>query len=105
MRAVDFPKMNCRSDGRAKNVQLRLTNFVPFALSPLWDSLPSIFADNSKRQQQRPRDEAFRIMSTTMAAPEGRTEVLPASGEAIDLHELAKGWKAAIARGKDPATR
>lgn len=27
------------------------------------------------------------------------------SGDFIDLHELAKGWKAAIARAKDPATR
>jgi hypothetical protein len=32
-------------------------------------------------------------------------ESLPASGEVIDLHELAKGWKAAIARAKDPATK
>jgi len=27
------------------------------------------------------------------------------SGEYIDLHELAKGWKAAIARTTDPATK
>lgn len=27
------------------------------------------------------------------------------AGEYIDLHELAKGWKAAIARGTDPATK
>ena len=25
--------------------------------------------------------------------------------ELVDLHELAKGWKAAIARANDPATR
>ena len=25
--------------------------------------------------------------------------------ERVDLHELAKGWKAAIARASDPATR
>jgi len=31
--------------------------------------------------------------------------VLPASGGDIDLHELAKGWRAAITRAKDPATR
>lgn len=30
---------------------------------------------------------------------------MPATGEMVDLHELAKGWKAAIARAKDPATR
>jgi hypothetical protein len=30
---------------------------------------------------------------------------LPPSGDYIDLHELAKGWKAAIARARDPATR
>ena len=33
------------------------------------------------------------------------SNVVPASGDYIDLHELAKGWKAAIARAKDPATR
>jgi hypothetical protein len=27
------------------------------------------------------------------------------TGEYIDLHELAKGWKAAIARATDPATK
>lgn len=26
-------------------------------------------------------------------------------GQDVDLHELAKGWKAAIARCTDPATR
>ena len=31
--------------------------------------------------------------------------VMPSTGEEIDLHEIAKGWKAAIARAKDPATR
>lgn len=30
---------------------------------------------------------------------------MPGTGEMVDLHELAKGWKAAIARAKDPATR
>lgn len=25
--------------------------------------------------------------------------------QAVELHELAKGWKAAIARATDPATR
>jgi hypothetical protein len=33
------------------------------------------------------------------------SNVVPPSGDYIDLHELAKGWKAAIARAKDPATR
>ena len=27
------------------------------------------------------------------------------SGDYVDLHELAKGWKAAIARASDPATK
>jgi hypothetical protein len=27
------------------------------------------------------------------------------SGDYVDLHELSKGWKAAIARAKDPATK
>jgi hypothetical protein len=26
-------------------------------------------------------------------------------GDYVDLHELAKGWKAAIARAKDPVTK
>ena len=26
------------------------------------------------------------------------------TGEQVDLHELSKGWKAAIARASDPAT-
>jgi hypothetical protein len=30
---------------------------------------------------------------------------LPSTGNFIDLHELAKGWKAAITRARDPATR
>jgi ankyrin repeat protein len=30
---------------------------------------------------------------------------LPGSADYVDLHELAKGWKAAIARAQDPATR
>jgi hypothetical protein len=33
------------------------------------------------------------------------SNVVNPSGDYIDLHELAKGWKAAIARAKDPATR
>jgi len=35
----------------------------------------------------------------------GSNVVPPSGGDYIDLHELAKGWKAAIARAKDPATR
>lgn len=35
-----------------------------------------------------------------------RTNVsLNEDSELVDLHELAKGWKAAIARANDPATR
>ena len=30
---------------------------------------------------------------------------MAATGEYIDLHELAKGWKAAISRCTDPATK
>lgn len=29
----------------------------------------------------------------------------PSSADYVDLHELAKGWKASIARAKDPATK
>jgi len=35
----------------------------------------------------------------------GRAAMPLSSGDYIDLHEVAKGWKAAIARAKDPATR
>lgn len=35
----------------------------------------------------------------------GGGSVVPPGGDYVDLHELAKGWKAAIARTKDPATR
>ena len=35
----------------------------------------------------------------------GGSGVVPPGGDYVDLHELAKGWKAAIARAKDPATR
>lgn len=41
----------------------------------------------------------------TMAAGGETGGVVAGSGGDIDLHELAKGWKAAIARAKDPATR
>lgn len=44
----------------------------------------------------------FHKNGTTME--ESNTTNLP-SADYVDLHELAKGWKAAIARAKDPATR
>jgi ankyrin repeat protein len=37
-------------------------------------------------------------------SPHGSMTV-PSTGDYTDLHELAKGWKAAIIRAKDPATR
>lgn len=36
---------------------------------------------------------------------EGGGVALPATGADLNIHELAKGWKAAIARARDPATR
>lgn len=33
------------------------------------------------------------------------TGATSSGGDYVDLHELSKGWKAAIARAKDPATR
>ena len=46
---------------------------------------------------------------TDVASPRstggGGGMAMPSTGDHIDLHELAKGWKAAIARAKDPATR
>jgi hypothetical protein len=44
---------------------------------------------------------------TDLASPRstGGGMAMPSTGDYVDLHELAKGWKAAIARAKDPATR
>jgi len=39
------------------------------------------------------------------AAAATGSPVVAAPGEYVDLHELAKGWKAAIERAKNPATR
>jgi hypothetical protein len=39
-----------------------------------------------------------------MSSPDGGM-AMRSSGDFVDLHEIAKGWKAAIARAKDPATR
>jgi len=43
-------------------------------------------------------------MSMSMSSPSGDM-LAPGSKDYVDLHELAKGWKAAIARAKDPATK
>ena len=54
-----------------------------------------------------PNDEALPA-TMAMASPlalNGSSIALPSTGDHVDLHELAKGWKAAIARAKDPATR
>ena len=42
-----------------------------------------------------------------MASPgsAGGEMAMPSTKDYVDLHELAKGWKAAIARAKDPATK
>mmetsp|Transcript_46813 Transcript_46813/g.141798 ORF Transcript_46813/g.141798 Transcript_46813/m.141798 type:complete len:612 (-) Transcript_46813:52-1887(-) len=42
---------------------------------------------------------------TNLAAPPQAPPPADGGRENIDLHELAKGWKAAIARSTDPATR
>lgn len=42
-------------------------------------------------------------MEGAQGSPNGMT--MPSADDYVDLHELAKGWKAAIARAKDPATR
>jgi hypothetical protein len=44
-------------------------------------------------------------MADMNASPSVGGMAMPATGDHVDLHELAKGWKAAIARAKDPATR
>jgi hypothetical protein len=67
-------------------------------------------------QDLDPREIFTRSPSPTMADTYGSgslggggsypgSNVVNPSGDYIDLHELAKGWKAAIARAKDPATR
>lgn len=45
------------------------------------------------------------VLPTASPASPANGMALPSSGNYIDLHEVAKGWKAAIARAKDPATR
>lgn len=39
-----------------------------------------------------------------MQMSDASTSLQP-SGDYVDLHELAKGWKAAIARASDPSTK
>jgi hypothetical protein len=43
-------------------------------------------------------------MNETGASPSSGGAV-PTTGDFVDLHELSKGWKAAITRAKDPSTR
>ena len=38
-------------------------------------------------------------------APNVAQDAVSIRGQDVELHELAKGWKAAIARCNDPATR
>ena len=45
------------------------------------------------------------LASPRSAGGVGGGMAMPSTGDYVDLHELAKGWKAAIARAKDPATR
>lgn len=45
------------------------------------------------------------VTGAVAAAAATGSPVVAASGEYVDLHELAKGWKAAIERAKNPATR
>jgi hypothetical protein len=43
---------------------------------------------------------------TISGNPTGESNIgVGSQGDYVDLHELSKGWKAAIARAKDPATR
>jgi hypothetical protein len=44
-------------------------------------------------------------MADTLGESPHGSMTVPSTGEYTDLHELAKGWKAAITRAKDPATR
>lgn len=47
-------------------------------------------------------------MALSKGSPGELQDAMPQSesnGTHIDLHEVAKGWKAAIARAKDPGTR
>jgi hypothetical protein len=54
--------------------------------------------------QQQPSSSPQEQQATSQASGEVPS---PSNngGDYIDLHEVAKGWKAAIARAKDPATR
>lgn len=44
-------------------------------------------------------------MADTLGESPHASMTVASTGEYTDLHELAKGWKSAIARARDPATR
>jgi hypothetical protein len=88
--------------------------FIPVSTRKclLW----SIVCFDCKRTTTPPPQHANEKLSTIMADMKmAMTPVsssagtggmaMPSTGGEVDLHELAKGWKAAIARAKDPATR
>jgi hypothetical protein len=58
---------------------------------------------HSSSQQQQQQQQGSGMASPGSGGGGGMA--VPSTGEYVDLHELAKGWKAAIARAKDPATR
>ena len=45
------------------------------------------------------------LPSTSSPTNNGGVAMPSSGGSPVDLHEVAKGWKAAISRAKDPATR
>ena len=82
------------------------------------DGGPSSLASQSQQQQQQPAPspaDASGSLQETAAAPppssssaggERIATVAPLSDpEYVDLHELAKGWKAALSHSSDPRTR
>jgi hypothetical protein len=72
---------------RSSSTVLRIVNnpINSQSISQYISNTPSMFQDN-------------------VASPAGEM-AMPSSKDYTDLHELAKGWKAAIARAKDPATK
>lgn len=45
------------------------------------------------------------VVSMDSTSASGKNGVVVTTTDTIDVHDLAKGWKAAVARAKDPATR
>jgi len=78
-------------------------NFRRIKKESLLGLLPTGVMNGQARQKQETTTMSMAMEASQSSPPAGAA--MPATGDYVDLHELAKGWKAAIARTKDPATR